>query len=214
MVGNKKFGFLDWDVNLMYRIQFKNTSSFNLRLRQEYTYLFSPFDPSGTGGLELAAGTSYNPYVLVANYTSDARKKFYMELSTRSGQYYNGTRLNLSGRLNYRFQPLGVVSMDFSYNGIRLPKPYSSSDLVLIGPRVEFTFSRKVFWTTFVQYNSQIQNLNINSRLQWRFASVSDLFLVYTDNYFAETAYNDDFFYIGQPRLRAVVVKLTYWLNL
>jgi hypothetical protein len=214
MIGNQKYGFLDWDVNLMYRFQFKNTASVLIRLRKEYTYLFTPFDPSGSGGLELQPGTSYNPYVFIAAYTSDARKKFYVDLSTRSGQYYNGTRMNLTGRLNYRFQPLGVVSMDFSYNGIRLPAPYNSSDLLLIGPRVDLTFSRKLFWSTFIQYNSQIQNLNINSRLQWRFAPVSDLFLVYTDNYFAETSFNGDVFYLGQPRLRAVVVKFTYWLNL
>jgi hypothetical protein len=214
MVGNEKYGFLDWDVNLMYRFQFKNTSFFNMRLRKEYTYLFNPFDPSGTGGLELPAGTSYNPYVIIMNYTSDARKKFYMELNTRSGQYYNGYRMNLAGRLNYRLQPYAVLSMDFSYNGIRLPQPYNSADLVLIGPRVDLTFSRKVFWTTYVQYNSQIQNLNINSRLQWRFAPVSDLFLVYTDNYFAETNLNGDFFYVGAPKLRSLVIKFTYWFNL
>lgn len=214
MVGNQKHGFLDWDVNLMYRVQFRNTSFFNVRLRKEYTYLFQPFDPSGSGGLQLPAGTSYNPYLIVGEYFSDQRQTFYVELSTRSGGYFNGTRLNLSGRLSYRFQPRGVVSIDFSYNGIRLPAPYSSSDLVLIGPRVDLTFSRNVFWTTFLQYNSQIQNLNINSRLQWRFAPVSDLFLVYTDNYFAETSYNGDVFYVGQPRLRALVLKLTYWLNM
>lgn len=214
MVGNEKHGFLDWDVNLMYRFRFRNTALILIRLRKEYTFLFSSFDPSGSGGLELPAGTSYSPNVIIANYISDARKKLYAELSTRSGEYFNGYRINLTGRLNYRFQPHGAISLDFSYNGIRLPKPYNSSDLVLIGPRVDLTFSRKVFWATFVQYNSQIQNLNINSRLQWRFAPVSDLFLVYTDNYFAETSYNGDFFFVGQPRLRAVVLKLTYWLNL
>lgn len=214
MVGNQKYGFLDWDVNLMYRFRFRNTSSVLIRLRKEYTYLFNPFDPSGSGGLELQAGTSYNPYVIIGSYISDARKRLYADLSTRSGQYYNGYRMNLTGRLNYRFQPHGAISLDFSYNGIRLPKPYNSSDLILIGPRVDLTFSRKVFWSTFVQYNSQIQNLNINSRLQWRFAPVSDIYLVYTDNYFAETSYNGDFFYVGQPRLRAVVLKFTYWLNL
>ncbi|MBL7847024.1 MAG: carbohydrate binding family 9 domain-containing protein [Cyclobacteriaceae bacterium] len=214
LIGNEKFGFLDWDVNLMYRVRFKNTAFMNIRLRKEYTYLFNPFDPSGSGGLELPAGTSYNPYVFIANFTSDARKKVYTELNTRSGQYYNGYRMNLTGRISYRFQPLGVISMDFSYNGIRLPKPYNSSDLFLIGPRVDLTFSRNVFWTTFVQYNSQIQNLNINSRLQWRFAPVSDLFIVYTDNYFAETNIHGDFFYIGQPKLRSITLKLTYWFNL
>jgi hypothetical protein len=104
--------------------------------------------------------------------------------------------------------------MDFSYNGIRLPEPYNDADHFLIGPRVDLTFTDKLFWTTLVQYNSQIENLNINSRLQWRFAPVSDLFLVYTDNYFAETNVNGEFFSIGQPRLRSIVLKLTYWFNL
>ncbi len=214
MVGNDKYGFLDWDVNLMYRFRFRNTSFLNIRLRQEYTYLFKPFDASGTGGLELPAGSSYQPYVFVANYTSDARRRLYFEANTRSGGYYNGYRLNLNSRINYRFQPLGVVSMDFAYNGIRLPDPYNDADHFLIGPRLDLTFSDRVFWTTLLQYNSQIENLNINSRFQWRFAPASDLFFVYTDNYFAETNVNGDFFQLGAPKLRSVVVKLTYWLNL
>jgi len=104
--------------------------------------------------------------------------------------------------------------MNFTYNRIRLPSPYNDADLVLLGPKFDLTFSRKVFWTTYFQYNNQIQNLNINSRLQWRFKPVSDLFLVYTDNYFAEASSHDEVFYVGQPKLRAIVLKLTYWINL
>lgn len=86
---------------------------------------------------------------------------------------------------------------------------------MLISPRIDVTLTRDLFWTTFVQYNNQINNININSRLQWRFAPVSDLFLVYTDNYATET-YSEDTLLItrGQPKLRAFVFKLTYWLNI
>lgn len=214
MVGNDKYGFLDWDVNLMYRFRFRNTAYLLLRLREEYTYLFEPFDASGSDGVKLPAGTSYKPYVFIGSFISDARKKFYVEVNTRSGQYFNGHRANLTGRVSYRFQPLGVVSMDFSYNGIRLPAPYSDADHFVIGPRLDLTFSDKVFWTTLVQYNSQKFNVGINSRLQWRFAPVSDLFLVYTDNYFAGTGYPGEMLPSGDPRLRSIVLKITYWLNL
>lgn len=214
MVGNQIYGFLDWDYNFMYRMRFKNTAQFTMRLREEYTYLFDPFDPSGSGGLELNENTSYQNYLIIASYLSDARKRFAFELSTRSGGYFNGTRMNLTGSLTYRYQPWGFTSLNFSYNRIRLPDPYNDSNLVLIGPRFDFTFSRKVFWTTFVQYNSQINNLNINSRFQWRFKPVSDLFIVYTDNYFAESFANGEVIQIGQPKTRALVLKLTYWLNL
>jgi hypothetical protein len=56
--------------------------------------------------------------------------------------------------------------------------------------------------------------MNINSRFQWRFKPVSDLFIVYTDNYFAESLANGPLFYVGQPKARAIVLKLTYWLNI
>jgi len=214
MVGNESYGFLDWDYNFLYRMRFKSTALFNLRLRKEYTYLFNPFDPSGTGGLELAANTSYANYLLIATFTSNARNRFFVDLSTRSGGYYNGSRINFVGIFTYRYQPWGFTSLNLSYNRIRLPNPYNDSNLILIGPRFDFTFSRKVFWTTFIQYNSQIDNLNINSRFQWRFKPVSDLFIVYTDNYFAESFENGNAFYIGQPKSRALVLKLTYWLNL
>ncbi len=213
MVGNQRFGFLDWDVNLMYRMRFRSTALFNMRLRREYTYLFDPFDPSGTDGLKLEENTEYANNVLIANFTSDARKRLFFDVSTRTGGYFNGKRINFDGSITYRYQPWGFASIDFTYNRLRLPKPYNSANLFLIGPRADLTFTRNLFWTTFVQYNSQIKNLNINSRLQWRFKPVSDLFLVYTDNYYAESAGNE-ILMIGRPKLRALVVKLTYWLNI
>lgn len=211
MVGNDDFGFLDWDYNLQYVISFRNTSNFFMRLRRQYTYLFDSFDPSGTDGVELAADTEYTNFQIIARYESDQRKKFFYQLRTRSGQYFNGDRINLEGSVGYRYQPLGFTSIDFAYNRIILPDPYTTTSLYLIGPRFDFTFSRSIFWTTFVQYNSQIDNLNINTRFQWRFKPVSDIFLVYTDNYFAN---HEGGFMIGEPRTRALTFKITYWLNL
>ncbi len=213
-IGNELYGLTDWDANLWYRIKFQNTASFFIRLRRDYVYLFSAFDPSGSSGLQLAKGTGYYYNSTIINYQSNARKRFYYNFQSRIGQYYNGHRQNIDGSMSYRFQPHAVISVDFSVNRIRLPKPYNSSNLLLIGPKFDITFSRKLFWTTYLQYNNQINNLNINSRLQWRFKPVSDFFLVYTDNYFAEANRNGDLIYLGQPKLRAVVAKFTYWINL
>ena len=214
VVWNDLYGTTDWDANLWYRITFQNTAQFFMRVRRDYVYLFKPFDPSGTGGVQAPAGSSYYYNGVILNYVSNARKKFFFNFQSRLGQYFMGHRQNIDGTISYRFQPHAVISMNFSYNRIRLPLPYNSADLILLGPKFDITFSRKVFWTTYLQYNNQINNLNINSRLQWRFKPVSDLFLVYTDNYFAETSSHDQVFYIGQPKLRALVLKLTYWINL
>ncbi len=211
---NDLYGLTDWDANLWYRIRFQNTAQFFLRIRRDYVYLFQPFDPSGTGGIPLPAGTGYTYDGFIFGYTSNARKKLYFDFQSRMGQYFNGERQNVDGNLNYRLQPYAVISLNFSFNRIQLPKPYNDAHLLLLGPKFDITFSRRLFWTTYFQYNNQINNLNINSRLQWRFKPVSDLFIVYTDNYFAEAGTHDQVFYVGQPKLRALVIKLTYWFNL
>lgn len=212
VLGNQRWGLTDWDANILYSINFRNTAEFRMRLRRQFTYLFEPFDPSGTDGLELPADSRYWYNFIIASYESDQRQPFFFELRTNTGQYYNGSRFNLEGSLTYRFQPFGFVSLDFEYNKIKLPDPYNDADLYLIGPKFDITFSRSLFWTTFIQYNSQINNMNINTRFQWRYAPVSDLFIVYTDNYYADVT--DRFIDFNRPKSRALVLKLTYWLNL
>lgn len=212
MVGNSTYGFLDWDINFLYDVRFRNTARFSTRLRRQYTYLFNSFDPSQSDGIELSADTEYTYNQFIASFNSDGRKKVFYEIRTRSGQYFNGYRWNLGGSLSYRYQPYGFTSIDFNVNRIVLPEPFNTETLLLVGPRFDLTFSKNLFLTTFFQYNSQIENMNINARLQWRFAPVSDLFLVYTDNYFAYQ--EDGFIRFGGPKTRAITFKMTYWLNL
>ncbi|MDP4712162.1 MAG: carbohydrate binding family 9 domain-containing protein [Saprospiraceae bacterium] len=188
-----------WEAN------FANSADGNIRINHNYTYLFEPFDPSGIGDQELASGTSYSYINVEGRYQSDRRKVITYEVNPTFGQFYNGNRYGLSGQVAYRYQPYGSVAINFNYNYIDLPRPFQSSSLVLIGPRVDMTFTKNIFLTTFFQYNNQIDNFNINARFQWRFAPVSDFFLVYTDNYYAS-----DF----QGKNRAIIAKLTYWLNL
>jgi hypothetical protein len=65
--------------------------------------------------------------------------------------------------------------------------------------------TNKLFFTAFVQYNEQQKNVNLNTRFQWRYKPASDLFIVYTDNYFPKN--------FGVKN-RALVIKFTYWWNI
>ena len=211
VLGNQTYGTTDWDINFLYRINFKSTARYSMRLRRQYTYLFEPFDPSGTEGVELDEGSDFAYNFIIASYNSDQRNSFFYEVSTRSGEYFNGTRINLEGTLSYRFIPWAITSMNFEINRIRLPEPYNDANLFLVGPKFDITFTRNIFWTTFIQYNSQINNVNVNSRFQWRYNPVSDLFIVYSDNYLA--GIDDRIIDFNSPKARALVVKLTYWFN-
>jgi hypothetical protein len=194
----------DENISFIYRLYFKNTATIQYRLFNEYIYLFNSFDPTRSGGKRLAAGTDYTYLRYGITYTSDRRKFFNYSATTYFGGFFNGTRSFVNANLNYRFQPYGNISMFAEYNDIQLPEPYNSASLWLIGPKAEISFTDKIFLSTFVQYNSQIENININTRLQWRFKPVSDFFLVYTDNYHPENL---------QVKNRAIILKLTYWFN-
>ncbi|WP_158010870.1 DUF5916 domain-containing protein [Hymenobacter lapidarius] len=195
---------LDHDIDLGYIIRFQNTSQFRFFLRYDYTFLFDAFDPTNTGGPELPTGTAYTYRSLRVRYESDARRRLNGTAFLRVGEYFNGRITALSGRLTYRVQPYGSVSLEYALNRLVLPAPYASATLVLLGPRLDVSFSRQLFLSATAQYNSQRRNLNTNLRLQWRFRPVSDLFIVYTDNYSDRLLVKN----------RGVVVKLTYWLNL
>ncbi|MEL6941237.1 MAG: hydrolase, partial [Bacteroidota bacterium] len=122
------------------------------------------------------------------------------------GQFYGGTKLTYRGSLSYRVQPWGNFTLGLEQNNIWLPEPYGNVDFTLATARVEINFATNLFWTTFLQYNTQADNFNINSRFQWRFAPMSDLFIVYTDNYLVEGMFG--------PKNRSLVLKCNYWLTL
>jgi hypothetical protein len=141
-----------------------------------------------------------------AEYSSDFRKPFRFQFGAGTGKFYSGTNTRLSGGIAYRNQPHLNIDFNIEYYKLDFPGVYGSTELFLIAPRIEYNFSTKLFWTTFIQYNTQRNNFNINSRLQWRYKPMSDFFLVYTDNYFTDPFLKN--------KSRAVVFKLNYWLNL
>lgn len=206
---------LDRIIKGSYVFNFTSSAFIKFQYNENYIYLFSEFDPTNTLGVRLPDSTSYKFRSASVAFQSNIRRKFSFQTSTEWGTYYNGHILTNTGIINFRKQPWGIFSMAYSFNRIMLPNPYNSADLLVVGPRIDISVTKNVFFTGFFQYNSQISNFNINARLQWRFRPVSDLFLVYTDNYFA-TPYGNNIYSpnpIIFPRNRAIVLKLNYWIN-
>ncbi|MCU0352800.1 MAG: carbohydrate binding family 9 domain-containing protein [Cytophagales bacterium] len=216
---------LDLDFGIFSEVVFQNSARLNVALlRWDYNYIFSEsatFDPTRTGGKKLAVGSEYFYFSNRVNFISNRRKNFFYTLQSRFGGYFNGRFVTTNTSWSYRWQPYGIFSLDLGYTRIALPDGYNSATLWLVGPRMEMAFTRNVFLTTFFQYNNQNNNVNLNARLQWRFKPVSDLFVVYTENYFANaTTLEDDTtnqlrqFDRFATKNRALVLKLTYWLNI
>jgi hypothetical protein len=194
----------DRETQLIYQVEWINKSIIQADIKETYLKLQAPFDPTNTGGVPLAVNEQFYWKEMGVSFSSDIRKLFNYAVTSRYGGYFNGTRLTVTGQVFYRVQPYGSLSIMTTYNKISMPSPYNSAEFILIGPRLDFTFTDKLFFTSFVQYNNQIDNINLNLRFQWRFAPVSDLFIVYTENSFP-----------GDYRIknRGLVIKLSYWFN-
>lgn len=186
-----------------YVVNFRNTSEFQVHYHEYYTHLTYDFNVFNNASSALPAG-NYAYRNLLLKFTTNQRKKLYGMVASNYGSFYNGTKLTVRGNLNFRKQPWGIFSINFEQNEINLPDSFGSSSISLIGPKIQLSFTKAFFFTTFIQYNTQMDNININSRFQWRFRPMSDLYIVYTDNY-------DAFLNVKN---RALVVKLVYWLTM
>ena len=207
----------DFDAGLFFTVQFQNSAELSGSfVRMDYTYLFRDFDPTNKyepGKLLLKKGSSYTYFSNRIGLRSSFVNAFNYDVQLKAGNYFNGTLLSLQNTISYRWQPFGSLSLDVNYNRIRLPEGFNKADFLLIGPRLDLTFTKALFFTTFLQYNNQNNNININSRFQWRFKPASDFFLVYTDNYYAQDDPLQSIQSFGKKN-RALVAKLTYWFNL
>jgi hypothetical protein len=199
-------GLADRNYGLEYGIAFSNASQMGLSINyvfQQLTLDFNPIDASRY--TPFRSGETYDWTAFSLGYASNPRKVFTYLVEATMGGFYNGNNFNLSGELNYRYQPYGNVSLRFDYNDLRLPGDFGQEKLFLVGPRIDLTFSDKIFLTTFIQYNNLLDNINLNARLQWRYQPASDIFLVYTENYLPGNLFSKN---------RALVFKATYWLNI
>ncbi len=195
-------------TGIMYNIELRTKALISAFFANDYLELLTDFDPTNLTGIKLNKGSKHGWNSGGIFFTSKPQSLFTYSFESRIGGFFSGgSRTRLAYSIGYRFQPYVQLAIAAEMNDINLPEEKGLKDahFWLISPRVDITLTNNFYFTTFVQYNEQIKNTNINARLQWRYKPVSDIFLVYTDNYATI-----------DPRVknRAIVLKMTYWWNL
>ncbi|WP_223308437.1 DUF5916 domain-containing protein [Maribacter polysiphoniae] len=202
---NEDFERTDNTSYLLYSFAFRNRSSLDFFISDDFVELLSPFDPTRLGKQELAVGTKHRWNAFGWMYASKPQSLFTYTFDGRLGGYYeDGNRTSLTTELGYRFQPFVSLSANLNYNRIKMPAPWNTNEFWLIGSEVDITFTNKLFFSNLFQYNEQSKNFNLNSRFQWRYKPASDLFIVYTNNHLLDP-YNG--------RTWSLTLKLNYWFN-
>ena len=195
---------LENNFNIPMTLTFNNQSEIQLMYRQAHQFFKRDFDPTGLKEDDpLIGGKVYKSNYIRLAYESNPTKIFYFALSHNYGKFFDGRKYSFKKSLNLRVQPRLSASMIINYDRIKLKHLDHYTELWLVGPKVDFTFNKKLFWNNLIQFSSQSENFGINSRLQWRFSGLSNLFLVFNDNYLIE----DELV----PRMRSFNLKLLHW---
>jgi len=207
---NKDFSFRDYDPSPAVFFTFKNNGA----LKAKYTHNIETLLYDGFVVDTVVAKGRYSFPLMQLSFQSAKQKKFYYNIASSIGKWFVANRYSLDGGLTYRAQPWGNFSFTASINQFNFPEEWErTTRYLLFGPKVELSFTDDIFLSTFVQYNTQSDNFNINTRFQWQFAPLSNLYIVYTDNYYSLAGEGDTFSNFGQKN-RALVVKLNYWFTL
>jgi hypothetical protein len=196
----------EFNNELTFNYNTKKTAGVSLNLQNKTSFLRYPFKFVDDDNALPIPAAKYHYATIGLRYNSDGRKDKSFGIGAEIGKFYNANYFQVNGNIALRKQPKYSIIINSEFNSLKFPSIYGTQNIFLVAPQFEYNFSNKMFWTTFFQLNTQSNNVNINSRLQYRFRPMSDLFIVYTDNYFSNPLFSN--------KNKAVVVKMNYWLNL
>ncbi len=159
---------------------FKNLSALYFVVNYDYLDLKYGFDPLGNGNS--LTPEIYRFGILKVGYNSANNQAFRYRVNVQRGTYYSGKRTVGGVYLNYQLLPFANLEVSYDVNSIDLAE-LGEETFHLARFTGEVFFNNTINWTTYVQYNTQGDNFNINSRLQWEYKPLSYAYLVVTNNF-------------------------------
>ncbi len=96
---------------------------------------------------------------------SAGQREFSGGITYRTGDFYNGERVNISGSFNWNQSRYFRASVNYDWNDIELPQGNFTTRLSSVDTQV--AFSPTLYWITLAQYDNISEEIGINTRLQW-----------------------------------------------
>ena len=134
--------------------------------------------PTRIAGVQLDAG-DYEYGEFSARYTSNGARLLAGTVGVSRGDFYDGDRTSLTGRVEFRPSPHFGIEAFGQRNDVTLGGTSAQADIV--GGRLRFAASTRLFASAFVQYIESSDELVTNVRLNYIHAPLSDVFLVWTE---------------------------------
>jgi hypothetical protein len=182
------------------KVSFQNSAEIRMTVADEYFDLFVPFSPIASKGNYLLGKYKFQEGTI--GFTSNNRKPVNGSVDLGTGRFFGGSRSTIRTNIQFRYQPRLLINLNYTLAAIEIPN-LGKSNVQLLGLRTEYSLSTIMYLTAFLQYNTQLENMNINIRYQWRFRPMSDFFIVYSENY--------DQLLLSKNR--SLAFKFVYWFN-
>ncbi len=137
-------------------------------------------------------------------FRTDASKPLSMRLGGNLGEFFSGSRYG--GNLNLNYRPSPHFSLDLSYNGNVVNLPTGDFITNVLSTRITYTLNRDMFAKAYIQWNDSAELISLNFLYNWYYRPGSNIYLVYNHRWNAGDKIS--------TMDRALILKVTYWLNL
>jgi hypothetical protein len=160
-----------------FAIEFHNSDRFNVLYGSTYEFLPRPF-PIATG-VTLPDG-GYDFATVRAGFNAGQQRPVSGSVFLEAGTFYSGHKTTIGvSRGRYNVTPKLSVEPSLSVNWVDLAEGSFTTNVV--GSRVTYTRTSRMFVSGLLQYNSGNNAVAANVRLRWEYRPGSELFVVYNE---------------------------------
>ncbi len=157
-------------------IQFRDGDRFSMSRNMRFERLDEEFGIRG--GVNIPAGDhAFNDWDV--SFSGSGGRKLSGDASLTTGDFWTGTQRQTSLGLRFRQSIHFTTEVDWSRNKIELDEGSFTTDL--IGLRLNFAFSPRMFFENFIQYNTDANTVSSNIRFRFLHHPLSDFFIVYNE---------------------------------
>ena len=160
-----------------FAVEFQNSDRFAVSYTGTYEFLPRPF--AIAPGVTLPVG-GYDYDTIRVGWNMGQQRVVSANLLAEYGTFYSGTRTALSAsRGRVSFGPQLAVEPTYTVNWVDLAE--GSFTTHLVGSRVTYTMTPRMFASALLQYSSSAAAVGANVRLRWEYQPGSELFVVYNE---------------------------------
>ncbi|MBI2220749.1 MAG: carbohydrate binding family 9 domain-containing protein [Acidobacteria bacterium] len=134
--------------------------------------------PLGASGLTVAAGEYAFEHASVS-YQSNKSAALSGNIHAQIGEFWDGRQRTATGGLRVRVNQHFSASVTIGRNSISLPQ--GAFDPTLLGLRLDYSFTPRMFLNAFVQYNGDLDAWLSNVRLNLIHRPLSDIYVVWNE---------------------------------